>query len=165
MAGEFSSAAVAQSQYDVIRFYGIMRLNGTARFVGMGGAMGALGADLSTMSTNPAGIGIVSEQQCCTDVLALMPTIRIADLGGIVSKREKPSPSASFDQIGFVWSNLKSGIRPICVYVNFGFNYRKRANFNRQFLHRAGGFSERGFAALADGGHALAGRRWCGPLL
>ena len=33
-------------------------LNGTARFVGMGGAMGALGGDISTMGTNPAGIGI-----------------------------------------------------------------------------------------------------------
>lgn len=29
-------------------------LNGTARYVGMGGAMEALGADLSTISTNPA---------------------------------------------------------------------------------------------------------------
>jgi hypothetical protein len=33
-------------------------LNGTARFVGMGGAMDALGADISTISTNPAGIGL-----------------------------------------------------------------------------------------------------------
>ena len=33
-------------------------LNGTARYVGMGGAMEALGADISTMSTNPAGIGL-----------------------------------------------------------------------------------------------------------
>ena len=33
-------------------------LGGTARFVGMGGAMSALGADLSVMGTNPAGIGL-----------------------------------------------------------------------------------------------------------
>ncbi len=34
-------------------------LNGTARFVGMGGAMGALGGDITTIGTNPAlGIGI-----------------------------------------------------------------------------------------------------------
>ena len=33
-------------------------MNGTARFVGMGGAMGALGGDISTIGTNPAGIGI-----------------------------------------------------------------------------------------------------------
>ena len=31
---------------------------GTSRFVGMGGALGALGADLSVISWNPAGIGI-----------------------------------------------------------------------------------------------------------
>ena len=29
-------------------------LNGTARYVGMGGAMDALGADISTIGTNPA---------------------------------------------------------------------------------------------------------------
>ncbi len=33
-------------------------LNGTARYVGMGGAMEALGADISTISSNPAGIGL-----------------------------------------------------------------------------------------------------------
>ena len=31
---------------------------GTSRFVGMGGAMGALGADLGVMAWNPAGIGL-----------------------------------------------------------------------------------------------------------
>ena len=33
-------------------------LTGTARFVGMGGAMSALGADMSAMSNNPAAIGL-----------------------------------------------------------------------------------------------------------
>ena len=33
-------------------------LNGTAKYVGMGGALEALGADISTMGTNPAGIGL-----------------------------------------------------------------------------------------------------------
>ena len=31
---------------------------GTARYVGMGGALGALGADMSVISWNPAGIGL-----------------------------------------------------------------------------------------------------------
>ena len=34
------------------------QLSGTARYVGMGGAMEALGADISTIGTNPAGIGL-----------------------------------------------------------------------------------------------------------
>lgn len=50
-------AAVAQTQYDAARFSG-SELNGTARFVGMGGAMSALGADISVIGTNPAGIGL-----------------------------------------------------------------------------------------------------------
>ena len=47
----------AQDIYKVETFSG-SDLNGTARFVGMGGAMNALGADLSTMGSNPAGIGM-----------------------------------------------------------------------------------------------------------
>ena len=38
-------------------------LNGTARYVGMGGAMEALGADISTIGTNPAGIGLFRHSQ------------------------------------------------------------------------------------------------------
>ena len=55
-AGLISSAAVAQNQYDALKLMN-NDLNGTARFVGMGGAMSALGADISTIGTNPAGIG------------------------------------------------------------------------------------------------------------
>ncbi|MBO4499883.1 MAG: hypothetical protein J5732_06475 [Bacteroidaceae bacterium] len=49
-------AANAQTSYDVAR---LMEedLNGTARYVGMGGAMGAFGSDVSVISKNPAGIG------------------------------------------------------------------------------------------------------------
>ena len=47
----------AQTVYDAAKITG-KDLNGTARFVGMGGAMGALGGDISTIGTNPAGIGL-----------------------------------------------------------------------------------------------------------
>ena len=50
--------ASAQNLYDAERLSS-NELNGTARFVGMGGAMGALGGDISTIGTNPAGIGII----------------------------------------------------------------------------------------------------------
>ena len=135
MAG-ISSAAFAQSQYDVIRFMD-NELNGTARFVGMGGAMGALGADLSTMSTNPAGIGLYRSNDVAL-TFGLNANHSDADLGGAVSKEKRTK--ASFDQIGFVWSN-KIGNKTNLRYVNFGFNYRKRANFNRQFSS-AGCFSD-----------------------
>ena len=53
----FALTANAQDAYDVSRIMG-SDLNGTARFVGMGGAMSALGGDISVMGTNPAGIAI-----------------------------------------------------------------------------------------------------------
>ena len=47
----------AQETYENAQF-STQDLNGTARYVGMGGAMEALGADISTIATNPAGLGL-----------------------------------------------------------------------------------------------------------
>jgi len=60
-----SAGAMAQTQYETARLTG-SELNGTARFVGMGGAMGALGADISTMNTNPAGVGLYRSSEIST---------------------------------------------------------------------------------------------------
>ena len=49
--------AAAQDTYENARLLGA-DLNGTARYVGMGGALDALGADISTIGTNPAAIGV-----------------------------------------------------------------------------------------------------------
>ena len=47
----------AQTDLDALR-YSQSSLAGTARYISMGGAFGALGADMSSISTNPAGLGI-----------------------------------------------------------------------------------------------------------
>ena len=47
--------AAAQETYENAKIAG-EDLNGTARYVGMGGALDALGADISTIGSNPAGI-------------------------------------------------------------------------------------------------------------
>lgn len=100
-------------------------LNGTARYVGMGGAMDALGADISTIGTNPAGIGLFRRSS-------------ISGSAGLVSQQGGKSfggghsTNISFDQIGFVWANQISETD----FVNFSFNYHKSRNFN-QFLEAA----------------------------
>ena len=53
----FSVIAQTQTAYDAL-IASSNELNGTARFMGVGGAMGALGGDASTIFYNPAGIGI-----------------------------------------------------------------------------------------------------------
>lgn len=49
--------AFSQNEQDVLR-YSRIGFGGSTRFVSMGGAFGALGGDVSTMSTNPAGIAV-----------------------------------------------------------------------------------------------------------
>jgi len=53
-----ASSYIVQSQTaeDALR-YSFITHGGTARYMGMSGAFGALGADFSSISTNPAGIG------------------------------------------------------------------------------------------------------------
>ena len=52
-----SSIVLSQSVDEVVR-YASEQLNGSARFQAMGGAFGALGGDLSSISNNPAGSSV-----------------------------------------------------------------------------------------------------------
>ena len=110
--------ASAQETYENARLMET-DLNGTARYVGMGGAMDALGADISTISTNPAGIGLFRHSMVSTSF-------------GLVSQEDAQNfrtgskTNASFDQIGFVWSNRTSKTS----FFNFAFNFHKSQNFD-----------------------------------
>ena len=95
---------------------------GTSRYVGMGGALGALGADMSVISWNPAGIGLYRKN----DIALTM--------GGLWGKShisEENRGKFTFDQIGIVY-NIKTG-GETCPYINFAFNYQKKKNFNYNF--------------------------------
>jgi hypothetical protein len=52
-----SSVLIAQNEIDVLR-YSFTGFGGTARYMGMGGAFGAVGGDMSVLTNNPAGLGI-----------------------------------------------------------------------------------------------------------
>ncbi|MCB0805347.1 MAG: hypothetical protein KDC05_06070, partial [Bacteroidales bacterium] len=52
----------AQNEVDALR-YSTTSVVGTARYTAMGGAFGALGADFSTLSSNPAGIGLYKSSE------------------------------------------------------------------------------------------------------
>lgn len=125
------SALFAQTQYDAARITGT-ELNGTARFVGMGGAMGALGADISVIGTNPAGIALFRSHNVSTS-FGFNKNMTSSTFNG--TKVNDSRTKASFDQIGFVYSN-KIGNKTNLRYLNFGFNYHKAANFNRQFTSK-----------------------------
>lgn len=94
-------------------------LNGTARYVGMGGAMEALGADISTMSTNPAGIGLFRKSNASV-------SFGVVSQDDVENTMRGNKTNASFDQIGFVWSTRTGKTS----FLNFGFNFHKSRNFD-----------------------------------
>ena len=61
----FAFAALGVFSQDIYQIaeLGTTDLNGTSRYIGMGGAMGALGGDISTMSPTPAAIGLWQPRQ------------------------------------------------------------------------------------------------------
>ncbi len=100
-------------------------LGGTARFVGMGGAMSALGADLSVMGTNPAGIGLYRSWD-----------LGMSFSGGWVTQRTRSNSTrnrsfdsyGAVDNVGFVVANKVSNENAL-RFTNFGFNYRNVKRF------------------------------------
>ena len=112
-------SAAAQDTYESARLLG-SDLNGTARYVGMGGAMDALGADISIISTNPAGIGLFRHSHFSLSM-------------GIVSQQDAQKfdglskTNVSFDQAGFVYSARISS----SSFINVAFNYHKSRNFDQ----------------------------------
>ena len=53
----WTSCLLGQNEVDIFR-YSFTESLGSARTMGMGGAFGALGADLACLTGNPAGIGL-----------------------------------------------------------------------------------------------------------
>lgn len=95
-------------------------LNGTARYVGMGGAMDALGADISTISTNPAGIGLFRSGY-------VGGSFGFVSQDGVKDFANGNKTTMSFDQIGLVYA-MRNGRNS---FLNVAFNYHKSRNFNQ----------------------------------
>ncbi len=114
-----AAAATAQETYENARL-ATEDLNGTARYVGMGGAMDALGADLSTIGTNPAGIGLFRHSQAKV-------SFGFVSQQGAEGFAGADKTNMSFDQAGFVYT-FRTARKS---FVNFAFNYHKSTNFNQ----------------------------------
>ncbi len=139
----------AQSAYDAAKI-AQEDLSGTARFVGMGGAMSALGGDISTISTNPAGIGIYRSNDVML-TLGYSLTGTEAEFGGNTFEKERAR--WNLNNIGFVIANKFSNVSPL-RYVNFGFNYKKSKSFYKNMTMQGmlGSLSQTyEIAALSDG--------------
>ena len=90
-----AAPAMAQETYLNDRATNTSDVIGTARYVGMGGAMGALGADISVISNNPAGIALFRRSSVS---MTLGTQIQDAAPGN-----DENAATFSFDQLGLVF--------------------------------------------------------------
>jgi len=115
--------------------FSLPQLQGNARFVGMGGAFGALGANLSALTTNPAGIGLYRRGD-----FAFTPTLTI----GQTETRQIDginSPLRFNDRMGFnvmnfgmvsVFDISRSESPNEWKMVQFGFGVNRKADFRNR---------------------------------
>lgn len=117
----------AQDSYDAQTFSN-NDLNGTARYVGMGGALGALGGDLSTMSSNPAGTAMYRKSDAAITISELFTGKGAMNHDGYRMSLDQGGVLVAFDMDNPTSKGLQ--------FINFGINYQKKRNFlTNQMTH------------------------------
>ncbi len=112
---------------------------GTARSMAMAGAFTSLGADLSSMSINPAGLGMYRHSD-----LSITPMVTLARADNSAAawdNAEAPSTNArnrfAMGNIGFAVNVFQGG--GTLTSLTIGFGYNRLADFNYAQSFRQGG--------------------------
>jgi len=117
----FEKCLLAQNDADLFRFSKHFH-GGSARFEAMGGAFGALGADISAVQINPAGIGRFSSSQVN---FSMRPTFD--NMETVFASTTSRSQRSSFatPSMGLVFTNDVSGNNKGNLYSQFAFGMNK----------------------------------------
>jgi len=124
----FCGTIYAQNEGDIYR-YSKTYHSGSARFEAMGGAFGALGADMSAVQINPAGIGRFSSSQFS---LSLGPTINLTNSQFNEASTKALKTSFSVPNFGLVLTNDVSNKNNGNLYSQISFGMNRIANFNQR---------------------------------
>ena len=114
----------AQNEADVLRYSSNYSL-GTARFSGLGGAMGALGGDMSSIHINPAGIGMYRYGD-----ISFTPSLEINNLESnlLGNSYTDNKTILAINNAGFVLASETND--PYWKTINFGVSYNRLNTFN-----------------------------------
>lgn len=128
----YSLSPIAYSQ-DVQRFAERSTI-GTARYVGMGGAMTAIGGDPSAAMVNPAGLGLYRRSEISVSI-----DETIDNTQQVVSNDTYQRTRFAAPQISAIWAWGNSQKQRGLVYNNFMFSLNRLANFNRDIVVKGAG--------------------------
>ena len=124
--------AFAQLAGDVLR-YSYLQPGGTARYLGAGGAFGALGAEYSSLSNNPAGLAMFRSNE-----LVVTPSLKFSRTEAALPGSEALEDTKSnfgFDNIGFIFNTTPNSSKWKTFNVGIGLN---RLNNYHQSIYYQG---------------------------
>lgn len=126
----YCTAIQAQTEFDALKMVQ-PDINGTARYMGMAGAFGALGGDPSAISDNPAGLGIYRSSELAGTLGMLMQNSSSTWNGtpGSGDLYKLGMNSLSYVLSSPTW-NSQNGTSGL-LSSNFSFAYNRLHDFNR----------------------------------
>lgn len=127
-----ASAASAQSAVDAMTL-SQGDFKGTARFMSMGGAFGALGGDISTLNQNPGGIGIYRSNDLGFTIDIDFQHSSTTTNGWKMTDSQTKFHFNNFGYVGAI--DTGSDVMP---FINFGASYSRIKSFDRRFRGRNG---------------------------
>ncbi len=124
--------AIGQNEIEALRYSMITPSGGSARFMATGGAFGAIGADISCLHYNPAGMARYRYSEMTMSVGAISHEAQTFYLG---NARENSTFRMNFNNFGFVGAiRTKGNEFSKWKRLTFGFSYSKTADFHENFL-------------------------------
>jgi hypothetical protein len=116
----------AQNVEDALRYSQVF-YGGTARFMSMGGAFTALGGDISSLSQNPAGLGVFRSSE-----LTISPQLfHIKSSAGFNGVTSDYLYNFNLSQAGFVSNITSNNNESGLIALNFGYSFNKTNNLNQ----------------------------------
>lgn len=123
--------AQAQTDIDALR-YSQTYPGSTARSLAMGGAFGALGADFSVLSTNPAGIGLYRKSEFSFTPGLFRSKTDATYLG---RKADDDKYNVNVSNLGLVWAKENLISTSALKFWAFGIGLNRLNNFNNRSLY------------------------------
>ncbi|MEA3479519.1 MAG: hypothetical protein U9R60_15150 [Bacteroidota bacterium] len=126
------SMTFAQTAVDALR-YSRLFVGGTARYMALGGAYGAVGADFTVLSTNPAGIGLYRSSEF-TITPSIFTGTTEANYNSIILDDSRTNFNLGNVGLIFNRSLLSTKNKPTWKNVQFGIGINRLKDFNRRML-------------------------------
>lgn len=110
-----------------------LTVQGTARSMGFGNALGSIGGDFSSISVNPAGLGVFRSSE-----MSFTPSLKLNSASSVYQGEATQNNNTrfNFNNIGLVFTNAPKGKRydkRNWKAVSFAFGQNRVADFNRNY--------------------------------